>query len=60
MTSSLTSVSKRSTSSSVPGVSVSSYDQLEQRLPEVLQILKKDKALSAMILDMINKLSKSD
>ena len=33
----------------------SSYNQLEKRFPEVLNVLKNDKALSDMILDMINK-----
>ena len=34
---------------------MSSYDELEKRLPEILNVLKKDKALSDMILDMIKK-----
>ena len=31
-----------------------SYEQLENRVPEILTVLEKDKALSDMILDMIN------
>jgi len=35
----------------------SSYEQLGVRVPEILKVLQKDKALSDMILDMINKQS---
>ena len=44
------------TSSSIDNVS---YDQLQNRVPEILAVLKKDKALSNMILDMVNNLNKN-
>ena len=34
--------------------SISSYRQLENMVPEIMAVLKNDKALSDMILDMIN------
>ena len=38
----------------------SSYEQLEARVPEILTILKNDKALSDMILDMIDNSNKPE
>ena len=45
---------ERSMSSCGPSTGNVSYSELENRVPEIMTVLKKDKALSDMILDMIN------